>query len=35
MCLSALKQQEILKKLNEKWKERGFSEIKARIGMHY
>jgi len=35
MCLSAVKQQQVLKKLNINWKERWFSEIKARIGMHY
>ena len=34
VCLSALKQQEILKKLNVWWKARWFSEIKARIWMH-
>lgn len=33
-CLSALKQQELLKELNQKWKEEGFSEIKARIWLH-
>jgi len=34
ICLSALKQQEKLKELNKIWSKRGFSEIKARIGMH-
>ena len=33
-CLSALKQQEVLQKLNIDWKNRGFSEIKARIWIH-
>lgn len=35
MCLSALKQQEALKQLNIEWKNRGFSEIKVRIWMHF
>lgn len=34
ICLSALKQQKILKELNVEWSKRWFSEIKARIGMH-
>ena len=34
ICKAALKQQEVLKTLNVEWKKRGFTEIKARIGMH-
>ncbi len=34
ICLSAIKQQNLLKELNKEWSKRGFSEIKARIGMH-
>jgi len=33
-CLSALKQQHNLIELNKIWKEKWFSEIKARIGIH-
>ncbi|MBB1564748.1 adenylate/guanylate cyclase domain-containing protein [Candidatus Gracilibacteria bacterium] len=33
-CLSAIKQQEMLKDLNKNWKELDFPEIKARIGIH-
>lgn len=35
MCLSAIKQQEALKRLNLDWKSRWFSEIKVRIWMHF
>lgn len=35
MCLSALKQQETLKKLNIEWINRWFTEIKVRIWMHF
>ena len=34
ICESALKQQELLKKLNVDWFNRWFSEIKIRIGLH-
>jgi adenylate cyclase len=34
-CLSALKQQESLKELNKQWEKRWFSEIKARIWIHF
>lgn len=33
-CDTALKQQSLLKKLNENWKQRWFPEIKIRIGIH-
>jgi adenylate cyclase len=33
-CISALKQQEILKSLNQTWKKKWFSEIKIRIWIH-
>lgn len=33
-CLSAIKQQEMLKDLNKNWKELDFPEIKARIWIH-
>lgn len=35
MCLAALKQQEKLRELNKGWKEKWFTEIKARIWMHF
>lgn len=34
ICNSALKQQEVLKKLNLKWSQEWFNEIKARIWIH-
>ena len=33
-CYSALKQQNVLQQLNMSWSEQGFSEIRARIGIH-
>ena len=35
ICVAALNQQKRLKELNIEWKKRWFSEIKARIWMHY
>lgn len=34
-CFSALKQQEVLKKLNDDWKKRWFSRINARMWIHF